>query len=202
MTNELQALTERLEQVERQLTEIVTVLNEQSDPYRSAIARQFIVVDQEGRRRAELGTVIPAGQSDERPWLGLFDANDSIRACIGTGLGDDPEAAWVELYASDQAVAVNVTVDSNGPRFLMFGDAGRPSIAAHTSEGRPHITLFGADGEQKLNLTLSASGELRLSVEDANGERPLNLNLAGQTRPQPDPVQRVADPADANRGER
>jgi hypothetical protein len=46
---------------------------EQSDTDRTVVARSFVVRDGQGQRRAELGAVIPEGQTEENPLVPDFE---------------------------------------------------------------------------------------------------------------------------------
>ena len=50
-----------------------TRLTEQSDTDRTVVARSFVVRDGQGQRRAELGAVIPEGQTEENPLVPGFE---------------------------------------------------------------------------------------------------------------------------------
>lgn len=111
MTPELQALTQRLEDVERQVAHLEALAVEHSDTDRTEAARTinaqtFIVSDRRGVRRAELSMSIPAGKAEEQPWLGLFDANGNVRACLGVHGG----LSWLEFYDASQKSVVNLVV--------------------------------------------------------------------------------------------
>ncbi len=71
MTPELQALALRLEEVEKQIAHLAALVVGQSDTDRTVVARSFVVKDELGKRRAELGMKIPAGKTEERPCLAL-----------------------------------------------------------------------------------------------------------------------------------
>jgi hypothetical protein len=74
MTPELQAITQRLEEVERQVAHLAALVTEQTDTDRTVEARRFVVRDEQGQRRVELGTVTNPRDKDEAiygPWLGL-----------------------------------------------------------------------------------------------------------------------------------
>ena len=104
MTPELQAITQRLEEVERQVAHLAALVTEQTDTDRTVEARRFVVRDEQGQRRVELGTVTNPRDKDEAiygPWLGLFDADERVRACIGVrgrGAHGRIEGPWLELY--------------------------------------------------------------------------------------------------------
>jgi len=133
MTPELQALTQRLEDVEKQVAHLEALAVEHSDTDRTEAARtvnaqKFVVSDKHGVRRAELSMVIPAGQAEEQPWLGLFDANGNVRACLGVEGG----LPWLEFYDANQKSVLNLKVDERGPRVGMFyGNASRLRLSTY-----------------------------------------------------------------------
>lgn len=90
MTPEFQAIVERLEELEKQVAHLQALVTEQSDPGRAVVAESFVVKDEQGQRRAELGMVIPVGQTEAHPWLGLSmqmraSALASARIQVGPG---------------------------------------------------------------------------------------------------------------------
>lgn len=180
MTPELQALTQRLEDLEKQVAHLAALVVEQSDADRTIAARSFIVRDSDGRRRAELGTVIPDEQTEESPWLGLFDANESVRACIGVeGRGKQGlmEGPWVELYGTKGNVAVEINVDEHGPSVRLFNENGKPTVALATSELGPCLVITNPNGKETVSISISLSGAPDLVMEDATGGKVLRLSV-------------------------
>ena len=166
MTPELQAIFERLEDVEKQVAHLQALVTEQSNPGRAVVAESFVVKDERGQRRAELGMVIPVGQTEAHPWLGLFDAEESVRACIGVDAG----GPWLELYnAKGQAVA-EVREFRDGPRVALFDANGSTRISLAVSEDGSFAYLFGPNGKQHLRLELFSSGQASLVMQDREGE--------------------------------
>jgi|SRR5208337_4731773 len=179
MTPELQAITQRLEELEKKVSHLAALVTEQSDPDRTVVARQFIVRDAQGTRRAELGTVFLEGQqAEENSWLGLFDGNENIRACIGVGGGRNlglEEGPWMELYDGLGNVAMEITVHENRPAVRFFSENGRSTVVVATSELGPTVMVRNPDGKETLSLSISLSGQPCLVMEDANGDSVLKL---------------------------
>ncbi|HVA00082.1 MAG TPA: hypothetical protein VMV34_00350 [Terriglobia bacterium] len=171
MTPELQALTQRLEDVEKQVAHLEALAVEHSDTDRTEAARtvnaqRFVVTDEHGVRRAELGMSIPAGQTEERPWLGLFDADGNVRACVGVDEGGLP---WLEFYDASQKSVLNVLVDERGPRIGLFYGNREPGVHVALSEGGPRMSLTSPNGQESVDLLVSGDGPLIMLV-DANGK--------------------------------
>lgn len=178
MTPELQALTQRLEELEKQVAHLAALVVEQSDADRTIAAQSFIVRDSDGRRRAELGTVIPEGQTEESSWLGLFDADENIRACIGVGGRGKQgpiEGPWVELYDTKGNAAVEIDVDEHGPSVRLFNEDGKPTVALATSELGPCVTISNPNGKERVSISVFLSGAPALVMEDAAGDKVLKL---------------------------
>jgi hypothetical protein len=199
MTPELQAITQRLEEVEHQVAHLQALAVEHSDTDRTEAARTinaqtFIVTDKHGVRRAELSMTIPAGEAEEQPWLGLFDANGNVRACLGVHGG----LPWLEFYDGNQKSVVNVTVDEHGPqiglfygngkaaaaialpeagpRVSLFGEEGKPAVVLSLPEEGPQMTLFGGDGRGDIHLTGFRGGP-EISLAEAGGKGQLSLRV-------------------------
>ena len=178
MTPELQALTQRLEDIENQVAHLAALVVEQSDAEPTVAAQSFVVRDSNGRRRAELGTVIPEGETEESPWLGLFDAEERIRACIGVGgrgKHGSIEGPWVELYDAKGNTAMEIDIGEHGPSVRLFNENGKATVAIATSELGPGIVLSNPDGKENLSLSISLSGAPWLLMEDATGDKVLKL---------------------------
>ncbi|MGH9358598.1 MAG: hypothetical protein ACRD1O_05425 [Terriglobia bacterium] len=193
MTPELQALTQRLEDVEKQVAHLEALAVWRSDAEetvaaRTVNARKFVVSDAHGVPRAELGMTIPAGQTEEHPWLGLFDANGNVRACLGVHGG----LPWLEFYDGNQKRVVNLWVDEHGPGIglhdgngkaaavidlskdgplIMLHDAnGKLAVSVSMWEGRPSLTLHDPSGKGQLSLQVGPSGTKKLLMVEHGGE--------------------------------
>lgn len=182
MTPELQALARRLQEVEKQVAHLAAIVTEQTDTDRTVVANQFLVRDDQGRRRIELGTVIPEGQTDESPWLGLFDANEQVRACIGvSGRGKHGaiEGPWIELYDAMGNGVIEISVEESRPTIRLFNESGKATIAVATSELGPFITISNPNGKESLTLTIQLSGQPWLLMSDSQGDAVLKLAVEG-----------------------
>jgi hypothetical protein len=178
MTPDLRGIVERLEEVEKQIAHLAAIVTEHADTDRTVVARQFVVRDERGQRRIELGTVIPEGQIEESPWLGLFDANENLRACIGVGgrgKHGPLEGPWIELYDGLGNVAAEIRVDENRPAIRFFNENGKTTVAVGTSELGPSVALVNPNGKESLTLSISLSGQPWMVMEDANGDKVLKL---------------------------
>lgn len=177
MIPELQALTQRLEDVERQVAHLEALAVEHSDTDRTEAARtvnaqRFVVTDEHGVRRAELGMSIPAGETEEQPWLGLFDADGNVRACLGVHDGQP----WLEFYDASQSSPLQIRIDEHGPQIsLFYGNAKAAAVIALPIAG-PQMSLFGADGQESVRLSASGDGP-QFTLTDANGKVRASVSL-------------------------
>lgn len=175
MTPEMQALTRRLEELEKQVAHLEALAVERSDADRTEAARTvnaqtFIVTDKNGVRRAELGMSVPAGETEEHPWLGLFDADGNVRACFGVDGGGLP---WLEFYDEGQKSVLNILVDEHGPRIGLFHGNREPGVHVALSEGGPRISLSDEEGKPAVVISLPKEGP-QMSLFSVNG----NLHLS------------------------
>lgn len=180
MTPELQAIVQRLEELEKQVSHLQALVTEQSDPDRAVVARSFVVRDGQGRWRAKLGTVIPAGQTEEHPSLGLLDANENLRARLAV----DAEGPRLELYSAKGQAVAEVCELQDGPRVALFDANGNTRISLKVvSERGSFAYLFSPDGKQNLRLELFSSGQATLVMQDVNGDPRLLLATDSETGP-------------------
>lgn len=176
MTPELKALTQRLEEVEKQIAHLAALTVEQSDTDRTVVARQFIVKDVQGTSRAVLGMAIPKGDTEESPWLGLLDANGNVRTCLSVGA----EGAAFEIYnAKGQAIG-EVREFQDGPRIALFDSEGNTRACLKVkedglSESGSFAYLFSPDGKQGLRMELFSSGQASLVMSGVSGDSRLIL---------------------------
>lgn len=169
MTPELQALSQRLEDVEKQVAHLEALVVEHSDTDRTEAARTinaqtFIVTDKHGVRRAELSMSVPAGEAEEHPWLGLFDADGNVRACLGVHDG----LPWLEFYDGSQKSVVNVRVSEHGPQISLHYGNRKAAAVIGLSKAGPQMNLFGADGQESVCLSASGDGP-QITLTDASG---------------------------------
>jgi hypothetical protein len=184
MATELEALAQRLEEVEKQIAHLAALTVAQSDPNRTVVAKQFVVKDAQGVRRAELG--MPEGDPPLGPWLGLFDANEKVRACIGVGVegADGPVGGpWVELYNEKDQPIVEIRADETDTAILLRDPNGNARMALGvTSLGEPHVTLLGNNGTQCVNISAAAIGP-ELRMRDPNGVARMALGVDSSGEP-------------------
>lgn len=179
MTPELQALAKRLEEVEKQVAHLAALVTEQTDTDRTVVAQSFVVRDEQERRRAELGMVIPVGQAEAHPWMGLFDANESVRACIGVG----SEGGWLEIYGKGGQAIAEVCEFQDGPRVALFDAKGSTRISLNVSQKGAFAFLFSEDGKQHLRLELHSGGLASLVMQDPSGDPRVFLAVEGERGP-------------------
>jgi hypothetical protein len=177
MTPELQALTQRLEDVEKQVAHLEALAVEHADTdqtvgARTVNAQTFVVTDARGVRRAELSMTIPAGEAEEQPWLGLFDANGNVRACLGV----HGRLPWLEFYDPNQKSVVSLTVDEHGPRMGLYYGNRRPAVAVTLSKAGPQVSLFGPDGQEGASVQV-CEGRSSLTLLDPSGKGALYLEV-------------------------
>lgn len=185
MTPELQALTQRLEEVEKQVAHLAALAVEQSDavPTQHTVAAQsFVVRDSEGRRRAEFGMVIASGDTEEHPWLGLFDTDENIRACMGVaGAGKQGpiEGPWIELYDALGRVGLEIEIGEHGPSLRLFNESGKVTLAVATSELGPCVRVSNPNGDESLMIHTSLAGAPELLIDDGRHDNVLKLTIDG-----------------------
>lgn len=117
MTPELQALTQRLEDVERQVAHLEALAVEHSDTdrteeARTINARRFVVTDARGVRRAELSMMIPPGEAEEHPWLEFYGGNPKS----AVGLRADDHGRHIGLFYRDRRPAAHRASSLTPPR--------------------------------------------------------------------------------------
>lgn len=177
MTPELQALSQRLEDLERQVAHLEALAVKHSDTDRTEAARTvnaqtFVVSDKHGARRAELSMTIPAGEAEEQPWLGLFDANGNVRACLGVHGG----LLWLEFCDADQKSVVNLNVDEHGPRIGFYYGDGKPAAVITVAKSGPQVGLIGENGQESVHLSVSGDGPA-ITLTNANGKPSVSVQL-------------------------
>lgn len=180
MSYELQDLARRLEEIEKQVAHLAALVTEQSDKDRTIEAQSFVVKDKEARRRAELGMVVSIGSEEANPWLGLFDENESLQACMGvggTGATGPIRGPWFELYNQKGRVGVEIDLNDDNPEVRLFNEEGKATLAVATSELGPSVTLCNPDGKQHLSIGISLSGNPSLVMSDADGDAVLKISV-------------------------
>jgi hypothetical protein len=166
MTPELQAISERLEEAEKQIAHLSALLIEQPDKSRTVVARRFVIVDEKERRRAILESTRTG------PYLGLFDANENMRAGLGVTDSTVPrhDGPWLQLYSEKGRVVGEVREYPDGPRMALFDANGNTRISLNVSENGSFAYLFSPSGKQHLRLELFSSGQVSMVMQDAGGD--------------------------------
>jgi hypothetical protein len=172
MTPELQAITRRLEEAEKQIAHLAALVVEQSDADRTVTAKQFIVKDKHGKHRAGLGMVTTTpDRPEEDSGLVLLDENENIRAHVGF----DEDGVLMALYGVKNKQVAEVREWQDGPRVALFDESGSVRACLKVSESGAFAYLYSPNGKQNLRLELHSSGLASLVMQDTNGEPRLIL---------------------------
>jgi hypothetical protein len=153
-------------------------------------AREFQVVDKNGRMRASLGLgrlgncsglwlygavgKARAGLAvlaDGSPGLTLWDATGKPRADLGTGL---------TLYdaAGEPRATLSVLTKDNSPYLALIDTTGRPRVGLDMlADGTPGLALWDAAGKSRVVLTTLADGHPSLELCDATGKDRATLGV-------------------------
>lgn len=185
MTPDMQAIVRRLEEAEKQIAHLAALVTERSDPDRAIEAQSFIVRDEQGQRRAELGMSVPldpdsstaALEAEAHPWLGLFDAEERVRVCMGVGgrgRSGPIEGPWFEMY-NEKGIALEIDFEDDNPRLRLLNENGKTTVALASSELGSQVTLLNPGGKQSLTVGISLSGDPWLLMHDASGDLVLKL---------------------------
>ncbi|HVB32754.1 MAG TPA: hypothetical protein VNJ52_00055 [Patescibacteria group bacterium] len=172
MIPELQALAQRVEDLEKQVAHLAALAVEHSDTdqtlaARTVTARAFVVTDARGARRTELIAGTADGQAAEQPWLSLFDSEGNVVV----GLGVDGEGV-PELRMSDATgkSVLNAMTDEHGSQIrLFYGGRSGPGVSVKMSDDGPTLGLFDANGRQGVLVGL-ANRCPTLCLNDAAGK--------------------------------
>jgi hypothetical protein len=174
MTPDMQSIAQRLEEIEKQVAHLGALITEQTDPDKGVaagtiVARRFLIRDEKGQQRAELGMETTEGQTEAQPYLGLFDASERVRACIHV----DAEGPSLELYSANGKGLAEVREFPEGPSITLFDTNGATRLCLKVSDadrGGSFAYLFGPDGKQNLRIELFSSGQASLVMQAPNGE--------------------------------
>jgi hypothetical protein len=158
MTSEIQALADRLEQVERQnrtlkcagiailLIVCAAVLMGPARPPQTVTAQKFVVADAEGTTRAELGIF------GKTPGFHLYGTNNK-------------ERPQVSVFAS-----------SDGGGVTFFSADGVPSALLQTTKDGAVLNLFEAEGKGTVHLGV---GSFDFRKPDSGGHQTQYLLVLG-----------------------
>ncbi|MEE8509838.1 MAG: tetratricopeptide repeat protein [candidate division NC10 bacterium] len=126
-------------------------------------AGRFIVVDRDGKPRAEL-SVGPNGKVG----LALADQNEKIRAGLGVASDGTPGLALADKNGMRRATLV---VRPDGTVRLDLTDKGGTPRAelALSDDGLPHLALLNKDEKSSAWLTVSHQGSPALILRDKDG---------------------------------
>lgn len=178
MTPDLQDVAQRLNEIEKQVGHLAAIVTEHSDTDRSITARSFIVRDEHGKRRAELGMEVPTGRAEAIPLLGLFD-NENVRALISL----PEEGPMIQLSHPRNKAVVDVDVDEHGPQIDLRNANGKRSLYVVAKQDEPQVTLFDANEKRRLLLLVSPSGEPCVFMYDASGRVRMTLQASSTGEP-------------------
>jgi hypothetical protein len=121
-----------------------------------------IVRDQEGRPRLLLGT------TDLGPGIALFDDAGTVRATLAAGKGGNP---LLGLLDETGTLRVTAGCAELGASLAVFDPSGSPRITATAvgEEGVPAVQLWTADGQQRVALLVTQTGQPQMILEDDSG---------------------------------
>jgi hypothetical protein len=152
MTPELEALTQRLEEAEKEIAHLSSLIVEQSDANRTVVARSFVVTDAEGERRATLGMF------KDEPKLILSDGNGKVNASLEV----NSDGAFLKLGDARGNETVEIGAEESGPAIRLFRTDGKPAVAMLVTcvDGASvsQIFLLEPNGERRLKLALEGDG--------------------------------------------
>lgn len=189
MTPELQAIAQRLEEVEKQIAHLGSLVVEQSDTDRDVLARgfggrtvaaqTFILADAAGRPRAELsasdeGAAFCLLHSDGKPGVEIsirdcgprivfFDANGKRRATLETL--SEPGGPWLGLF------------DENGNVRACLGTSSGGADGPNAPEEGPWLEFYDAKQKSVLSVTAHEHGP-KIGFFYSNREPGVNLTLS------------------------
>lgn len=174
MTPELEAITLRLDDLEKQVAHLAALVTEQSDKDRTITARGFVVRDTEGKDRATLALY------EKGPVLGIFDANGKV----GAGLGITTEGPFLELYDANGTMRVQLAVNAGEASSLQIYDANgnkRVRLCLDEREPRRGPWLGFYDAARCLRMDALVTDEYgpRLFLRDKEADVAVQLRQAG-----------------------
>jgi hypothetical protein len=178
VTPDMQAIANRLDELEKQVAHLAALATEQSDTDREVVARGFVVKDAEGKKRAALGT------HEHGPSLALFDANGTFRAGVGVTSksssielhdgngkcrmqlkwdGDGQKGPWIGLYDAEGRLRLDAQVeDGYGPMLILRDQHANPGVIAQVMEPGASVEVRHANSKRQAILEMSNSGTASL----------------------------------------
>ena len=160
MTPELQAITQRLAEVEKQVAHLAALVTEQSDADRTVVARSFVVKDAEGKQRGTLE--VNEGCSG----LWLYDANGNMRAGLTVVNEGGPSLA---LRDTEGRAVVDIWGKEKGSSIDFWHANGEQRLSMTVTEDGAWVGLGNSNTKRKLSLHVSPTGEARLFMGDLDG---------------------------------
>ena len=124
-------------------------------------ARNFVLVDEKGKRRAGLGI-----DKDGVVGLGLYDENGELRVALC--LGEDP---GLTLSDENGQTRAGLGLSEDGPMLILLGRRGKPRASLSVSKrgaARAGLCLTDANDKPRATLGLSEDGPV-LGLLDENG---------------------------------
>ena len=167
MISELEALAQRLEEVEKQVAHLATLVVAQSDKDRTVVARSFVVKDARGQRRAALDVVPEEEGSEGAPSLELFDVEGNKRACLAVSSG----GASLHLFDAKSEQGLQLLVSKESTRVGLFDANGKQRLTLKVvpdKSGAPVLVLFDANGEAGIVVTTLDNGPIVGLFDPAN----------------------------------
>jgi hypothetical protein len=194
----MQAIAQRLDELEKQVAHLAALATEQSDTDREIVARGFVVKDAEGKKRAALGTY------EQGPSLDLFDANGTFRAGVGAmskgssivlhdangkcrmrlEWGEERQRGgpWIGLYDAEGILRLDALVeDGYGPALILRDQHTNPGVVAQITEPGASVAVHHANSKRRATLEVSTSGTASLFMGEQSTD----------TQPAPGPSLRL-----------
>jgi hypothetical protein len=125
-------------------------------------ATQFVLVDENGKTRAEMGTVKVGGSG-----LILYDENGTVRATLGA----DKDGSRLTLFDENGKTRAVLGADKDAPRLIMFDETGTYRAVLIAFKDAPRLALFGERGYDDPRVTLIALKDgSYLALSDEKGK--------------------------------
>lgn len=133
---------------------------------RVVVAERFVLVDDQGRRRAVVGV------STEGPGFYLLDETERPRVGLDMARGR-PSLVFSDEHGRSH---VRLAMTAEGSALSLADADGRPRIGLDVSSGRPDIHLLDEHGTLQARLGVTADGT-GLYLADERGKTRATLNL-------------------------
>lgn len=200
MTPELQAITERVQKLEREnrwlkraglsvlMLAAAALLMGQARPSRTVEANEFVLKDAVGKVRARLSM-----EETDRPTLTFYGKNALIPASASLAGGDEPflvlhragsngqvqlsaNAHFLGLGLYEKAIRVGLAVQKGVPALDLFDENGKSRAAITAPPTGPTFNLTDSDSKAGFNLWVTALGAgPDFSMYDSGGKLRVDL---------------------------